>query len=72
MVLAGHDYDRALQILDWPVRAGLEAFMARLRDEAAVEFRHSTLVWALLAPHRKSKSKPPALPEILKDSHGDT
>jgi hypothetical protein len=42
------------------------AYVERLKDKAAENFRAETIVWAILEPHRKSKTKPPPLPKILR------
>ena len=65
--LSRYDYDKAQQILCWPVREALVAFIAYLKEEATKAYRHEMLVYASLAPHLK-KPEPPKLPEILK--HG--
>lgn len=63
--LAGYDYDKAQQVLLWPVREALLAFEERLRQQALDSYRHELLVWAVMAPHAKKVPEAPALPSIL-------
>lgn len=65
-VLADHDYDRAQQVADWPIREGLLALTERMRDQAIETFRHEQIFWALKVPILKTKPKPPEIPRILK------
>jgi hypothetical protein len=52
--------------MDWPLRDLFLAFVERLREAAVEQHRAAMLLWAVLAPHLKERSKPPALPAILK------
>src|SRR5690606_324129 len=52
-VVAGHDYERAHAVSNWPIREGLLAYVHLLRKDAIAHHRHEELVWAALDPHRK-------------------
>ncbi|MGA3295281.1 MAG: hypothetical protein ABSE45_15035 [Candidatus Acidiferrales bacterium] len=51
--------------MDWPLRDLFLGFAERLREAAIERHRAEVLVWAVLAPWQKQKSKPPAPPRIL-------
>jgi len=45
----------------------LHAYRLKLTERATDDYRHSSTVWAILAPHTKKVPDPPDLPAILKD-----
>lgn len=47
------------------------AFVERMKEEAAAQYRNDLLVWAAMAPHMKKKAKPPQIPAVLRDD-GDS
>lgn len=65
--LAGYDVQRYTEVARWNIREACIAFTAYLRREALAEYRHQTIVWAMLAPHQKEKRDAPKLPAILKE-----
>ncbi len=58
----------AREVVRWPLREALLAYLARLRKEAMENYRTELLVWAILAPYAKRKTDPPRAPDILKGS----
>jgi len=40
-----------------------------LRQRAVEQYRFDLLTWAVLAPARKKKKDPPAVPEILRNGN---
>lgn len=50
----------------WPIREVLVAFVERLRFEAAEQYRHECLMWALRATKKK-----PKIPDLLR-ADGDS
>lgn len=54
--------------MDWPLRDLFVAFIERMREAAIERHRAEVLVWAVLAPYQKERSKPPAPPRILRIS----
>jgi len=64
--LSGWDPKQATNVIRWPIREALLAYVARLRGEALKAFQFESLMWAILAPYAKKKSDPPKLPAILK------
>ena len=64
--LAGYDPVRAQQVIRWPLREALIAYVDRMKQAAAREFTRQTYVWAMLAPHTKDPIDPPRPPEILR------
>ncbi len=58
------------RVLDWQLRDVLLAYLAWLRRQASTEFKHSQVVWALIAPHVKKPPTQPKLPAILEGDHG--
>lgn len=67
--LAGHDYDAAQRILDWPLREAFHGYLNYLKRTALEEWRWARLEWASLKPTTRGGklSKPPARPPILRD-----
>jgi hypothetical protein len=64
--VAEHDFGRFDEVMDWPLRELLLAFVARLRSRARETYALELLVWAALAPHQKKAQKPPSIPSILR------
>lgn len=58
--LSGHDPTRFGAILEVPVRDGLEAYLARLRDRAWQAYQHECLLYV-----QGGLKKKPKLPEII-------
>ncbi|MGH9685288.1 MAG: hypothetical protein ACRD4S_16960 [Candidatus Acidiferrales bacterium] len=52
--------------MDWPLRDLFLAFIDRMKEAARRNYETELLVWAILAPHQKSRTKPPDLPKILR------
>jgi hypothetical protein len=52
--------------MDWPLREMLLALVAQMQERARQMYDRDVLVWAMLAPYQKGRSKPPSLPEILR------
>ncbi len=72
--LADYDYDRAVRILDWPIREGMLAYVAKLRRVALEQWRWSRMEWAALKLVKPGKTgklvDPPKMPRILRDAPG--
>ena len=64
--LAGYDPERAAQVLRWPLREGLLAYVDVLKKQAREEYKIAVLAWAPQAPYMKEDSRPPSLPKILR------
>jgi hypothetical protein len=64
--VAGWDFDREQQLLNWPLRDLLQAAVEWRKAEAARAHHEAWMRWAALAPHAKNPGKPPAIPEILR------
>jgi len=66
-VLSGYNPEDFDRVLRWPLRDALLAFENVLREQAAVEYRHASLLYAVMAPHlKKGKLKAPKVPKILR------
>jgi hypothetical protein len=65
-LVAGHDWEKAQRVLDWPLHEVLIAYVEQMREAALDSYQHSIIVWALTAPHSKKPAKPPRVPAILK------
>lgn len=70
--LAGHDYDRAQCVAQWPIREGLLAIEHRLRTLALESYRHARLEWLLSIPVSKNAPPEPPRPDLLKEPDGHT
>lgn len=65
--LAGYDVERAQRIIKWPLREALLSYVNYMREQAALNYRIDTIVWAVLAPYsEKGSNKPPRVPDILR------
>lgn len=64
--IAGWDYARAQQLLDWPLREVLLAYLHLVRDRALADHRFNTIMWRIGSAFG-GKSNPPRPPPILKD-----
>lgn len=69
--VAGQDYRRAQDILRWPLRELLIAYVALLRERAERVYMFEVIEWSLLQPHSKKKLPQPKKDRILK-RHVDT
>lgn len=64
--LADWDFARAQELMGFPVRELLLAYLALLKERAREAYEHDLQVWAALAPHQEKPTKPPRLPGILR------
>lgn len=64
--LAGWNVSRYDEILRWPLREALASYEAKLREQAAEDYRTELLCFAVQAPYLKKDARPPELPEILR------
>jgi len=64
--MAAWDPERAERLMCWPLRDLLLAYIALLKREAESRYRFDLGMWARLAPHQKSETKPPKAPKILR------
>lgn len=51
----------------WPIREVMLSYLARLREEAWVAYRHAQLLWQV-GHVFGGKGKPPTLPALLRES----
>jgi hypothetical protein len=50
----------------WALRDLFLAYLEMMKERARESYYLDTLVWAILAPHRKRRQQQPELPRILK------
>ena len=64
--VGGQQWDRILEVWDWPIREVMLAYIERMKLSALRSYETQLLVWSALAPHQKKRSDPPAIPKLLR------
>lgn len=60
------DHGRIREVLDWPLREVMLAYVALLKAAALRTYEMELLVWSSLAPHMRRKTDPPKIPRVLR------
>ena len=66
-VLSGYDYDRARNVLRWPLREALVAYVEAERASALAMYRHEQSLYVV-----GGLKNAPGLPGILRTKDGDS
>ncbi len=64
--VAEFDLERSRDVMDWPLRELMLAYVERMKEAALRTYETDLLVWSALAPHQRRKTDPPAIPRILR------
>lgn len=66
--VARNDYDRALQVLRWPVRELLIAYLEAFKDQLREDLRHRQLMFQIRVAWGGGRDlQPPQIPPLLRE-----